>query len=110
MIDVENVSDLSLDAMLSADEVVFAMAESFKALADPTRLKILALLFNGEHCVGDLADHLDVSQSAVSHQLRLLRSLNIVRYHKEGREVFYDLADDHVRDILVRSFEHILHD
>ena len=95
---------------LPTEEVIHAMAESFKALADPTRLKILTLLFNGEWGVGDIADHLAVSQSAVSHQLRLLRSLDIVRYRKDGREVYYDLADDHVRDILMRTFEHTLHD
>lgn len=93
-----------------SDEVITAMAQSFSALGDPTRLRILALLFSGERGVSDLADHLSVSQSAVSHQLRLLRSLNIVRYRKDGREVFYDLADDHVRDILARSLEHILYD
>jgi DNA-binding transcriptional ArsR family regulator len=93
-----------------SDEVIQTMAESFKALADPTRLRILARLSEGEQCVGDLADNLDVSQSAVSHQLRLLRSLDIVRYRKDGREVFYDLADDHVRDILSRTLEHILFD
>jgi DNA-binding transcriptional ArsR family regulator len=96
------------DDMIS-EEMINAMAESFKALADPTRLKILAMLFTGELCVGDIADHLEVSQSAVSHQLRLLRSLDIVRYRKEGREVYYTLADDHVRDILMRTFEHTLH-
>jgi len=99
----------SIDDMLT-EQVVQAMAERFKALADPTRLMILTLLFNGERGVGDIADHLAVSQSAVSHQLRLLRSLDIVRYRKEGREVYYDLADDHVRDILMRTIEHILHD
>jgi DNA-binding transcriptional ArsR family regulator len=93
-----------------SEEVLLKMAESFKALSDPTRLQILALLFPGERTVGDLADHLDVSQSAVSHQLRLLRALDIVRYHKEGREVYYSLADDHVRDILTRTLEHILDD
>ena len=96
------------DDMIS-EEMINAMAESFKALADPTRLKILAMLFTGELCVGDIADHFEVSQSAVSHQLRLLRSLDIVRYRKEGREVYYTLADDHVRDILMRTFEHTLH-
>jgi len=93
-----------------SEDVLIQMAESFKALSDPTRLQILALLFTGEHAVGDLADHLDVSQSAVSHQLRILRALDIVRYHKEGREVYYSLADDHVRDILLRTLEHILDD
>lgn len=101
--------NFNIDETLS-DEVILAMAESFKALADPTRLRILALLSIGERCVGDLADNLDVSQSAVSHQLRILRSLDIVRYRKEGREVFYTLADDHVREILSRTLEHILYD
>lgn len=99
-----------LNGELLDDEVIQAMADSFKALADPTRLRILALLSEGECGVGDIADHLDVSQSAVSHQLRLLRGLDIVRFRKEGREVYYDLADDHVRDILSRTLEHILYD
>lgn len=93
-----------------SEDVVNTMADSFKALGDPTRLRILALLFDGERSVGDLADHLAVSQSAVSHQLRLLRNLDIVRFRKDGREVFYDIADDHVRDILSRTLEHILYD
>lgn len=97
------------EEMLSED-VIFTMADSFKALGDPTRLRILGLLFNGERSVGDLADHLDVSQSAVSHQLRLLRNLDIVRFRKDGREVYYDIADDHVREILSRTLEHILYD
>lgn len=93
-----------------SDEDIYAMAESFKALADPTRLRLLALLFSGERSVGDLAEHLDVSQSAISHQLRILRSLDIVRYRKDGREVYYTLADEHVRDIFTRTLEHIIHD
>ena len=99
-----------LNHELPSEDAIHAMAESFKALADPTRLMILALLFAGERCVGDISDRLAVTQSAISHQLRLLRSLDIVRYRKVGREVYYDLADDHVRDILQRTFEHILHD
>ena len=93
-----------------SEDVVNTMAESFKALADPTRLRILALLFEGERGVSDIAEHLEVSQSAVSHQLRILRTLDIVRYRKDGREVFYQLADDHVRDILTRTLEHVLID
>ncbi len=93
-----------------SEDVILQMAESFKALSDPTRLQILALLFDGERTVGDLADHLAVSQSAVSHQLRILRNMDIVRYHKEGREVYYSLADEHVRDVLLRTLEHILDD
>ncbi len=99
-----------VDPETLSDEVMETMAESFKALGDPTRLRIMALLFNGERTVGDLADHLSVSQSAVSHQLRLLRNLDIVRHRKEGREVYYALADDHIRDIYTRTLEHILID
>jgi DNA-binding transcriptional ArsR family regulator len=101
---------IDLEDEMPSEAAIHAMAESFKALADPTRLKILALLFDGERGVGEIADHLAVSQSAVSHQLRLLRGLDIVRYRKVGREVYYDLADEHIRDILVRTFEHILHE
>ena len=100
----------AMEEDLLDEDVILKMAESFKALADPTRLQILAFLSGGERCLSDLADQLEVSQSAVSHQLRILRSLDIVRYHKSGREVFYSLADDHVRDILSRTIEHILHD
>ncbi|MBG0784531.1 MAG: winged helix-turn-helix transcriptional regulator [Anaerolineaceae bacterium] len=101
---------MRIDPEMLSDEVMAAMADSFKALGDPTRLRIMALLFNGERTVGDLADHLAVSQSAVSHQLRLLRNLDIVRHRKEGREVYYALADDHIRDIYTRTLEHILID
>jgi DNA-binding transcriptional ArsR family regulator len=108
--DSRNVLDPGINLATFSDEVVATMAESFKALGDPTRLRILALLFDGERGVGDIAEHLAVTQSAVSHQLRILRSLDIVRYRKDGREVFYALADDHVRDILSRTLEHILYD
>ena len=107
---VKDQAQLRLSGEPLTDETIQTMAESFKALADPTRLRILALISERECSVGDIADHLEVSQSAVSHQLRLLRSLDIVRYRKDGREVYYDLADDHVRDILNRTLEHILYD
>lgn len=102
------IQDINIETI--SDQIIAQMAESFKAFADPTRLRILALLFTGERNVGDLAEHLDVSQSAVSHQLRLLRSLDIVRYRKDGREIFYRLADEHVRDVFYRALEHILID
>ena len=107
---VKEQMELRLSGEPLTGETIQTMAESFKALADPTRLRILALISEQECSVGDIADHLEVSQSAVSHQLRLLRSLDIVRYRKDGREVYYDLADDHVRDILNRTLEHILYD
>jgi DNA-binding transcriptional ArsR family regulator len=105
-----NLQTQELVREMLSEDVTHAMAESFKALADPTRLQILALLFEGERGVTDIAEHLEVSQSAVSHQLRILRALDIVRYRKDGRAVFYQLADDHVRDILTRTLEHILID
>ena len=101
---------VDLSRAMQSEATIAAMAERFKTLGDPTRLMILALLFEGERGVGDLAAHLDVSQSAVSHQLRILRAFDIVRFRKEGREVFYALADDHVRDILLQTLEHILFD
>lgn len=107
---IANQEWLTMNPDTLSDEVLDAMAESFKALGDPTRLRILALLFNDERTVSDLADHLAVSQSAVSHQLRLLRNLDIVRHRKDGREVYYTLADDHIRDIYTRTLEHIITD
>lgn len=106
---VNMMLDQQKESMVS-DETIHAMAEMFKVMGDPTRLRILSLLAEEELCVGELADHLAVSQSAVSHQLRILRALNIVRFQKMGREVLYSLADDHVRDILSRTIEHILCD
>lgn len=106
---INMILDQQKENMVS-DETIHAMAEMFKVMGDPTRLRILYLLAEKELCVGELADHLAVSQSAVSHQLRILRALNIVRFQKMGREVFYSLADDHVRDILSRTIEHILCD
>jgi len=100
----------NISESMFSEETIAAMAERFKSLGDPTRLRILALLFDGERGVSDLAEHLNVSQSAVSHQLRILRAFDIVRHRKEGREVFYSLADEHVRDILMRTLEHILLD
>lgn len=75
------------------------MAEFFKTLADANRLRLLSVLTTGEMCVGDLAARLDMSESAVSHQLRLLRVMRLVRYRKVGRKVFYTLDDNHILDL-----------
>ncbi|KPL83725.1 ArsR family transcriptional regulator [Thermanaerothrix daxensis] len=85
------------------------LAEVFAALSDPSRVRLLAALAEAELCVHDLAAVLGMSQSAVSHQLRLLRALHLVRYRKEGRTVFYALDDEHIRDLLERGLEHIRH-
>ncbi len=85
------------------------VAELFKALSDPTRVRIIGVLAHSELCVGDLCLVLGMTQPAVSHQLRLLRNLHIVRTRKEGRHVFYTLDDNHIRDLFEQGLAHIQH-
>jgi len=85
------------------------LAEAFDALSDPTRVRIISALLEGELCVYDLAAVLGLSQSATSHQLRILRHLNLVRTRKEGRLVYYALDDEHIRDLFQRGLEHVRH-
>ena len=90
------------------DEVLYDLAELFKIFGDSTRVKILyALLEAEELCVCDIASLMDVTQSAVSHQLRVLKSSKLVKFRKEGKTVYYSLADDHVCRILSQGMEHI---
>lgn len=93
---------------LPQDEVLYDLAELFKIFGDSTRVKILyALLEAKELCVCDIASLMDVTQSAVSHQLRVLKSSKLVKFRKEGKTVYYSLADDHVCRILSQGMEHI---
>ena len=85
------------------------LAETFRALSDPTRIRIVSLLAGDELCVCDLAAALSMSQSAVSHQLRSLRDLHLVRWRREGRQVFYALDDEHVADLFRRGLDHVTH-
>ncbi len=85
------------------------LAEMFKMLADPTRLRIITALAEGEVCVHELADALKLSQSAVSHQLRLLRQQGLVRTRRVGRHVYYHLDDEHVYHLLRQALEHVEH-
>ena len=96
-----------LFAEMPDEELLFDVADLFKAFSDTTRIKILYALFESELCVGDLAQLLDVSQSAVSHQLRVLKDSKLVRFRREGKTVFYALDDDHVRSILSMGMDHI---
>ncbi len=91
------------------DDTAAGLAETFQALSDPTRLKLISALMDTELCVCDLAAVSSMSQSAVSHQLRLLRNLRLVKYRKEGRIVYYSLDDDHIRDLFKRGLEHFMH-
>lgn len=94
---------------LLEDATAVRLAETFKALSDPTRVRIVSLLSEAELCVCDLAAALDMSQSAVSHQLRTLRDLQLVRWRREGRQVFYALDDEHVGDLFQRGLDHVIH-
>lgn len=90
-------------------EDFIAMATTFKGLGDGTRLRILAALFEGEACVSDLETVTGISQSAVSHQLRLLRNLKFVSAKRVGQQVFYRIDDDHIGDLFERALEHARH-
>jgi DNA-binding transcriptional ArsR family regulator len=92
------------------DSLSTRMAATFKALADPTRVRIISALLHTELCVGDLASCLGMSISAISHQLRLLREMRLVRHRREGKHVFYTLDDDHIYDLFQRGLEHASHD
>ncbi len=92
---------------LPEDEVLYDLAELFKMFADSTRVKILYALFESELCVCDIAKVLNLTQSAVSHQLRILKGGKLVKYRREGKVVFYSLADEHVRSIIELGMDHI---
>ena len=89
------------------DEILYDLAELFKIFGDSTRIKILYVLFESEMCVCDLAQLLGMTQSAISHQLPALEQSKLVKYRREGKTVFYSLADGHVRTILDQGMEHI---
>jgi ArsR family transcriptional regulator len=91
------------------DRAAAGLAETFQALADPTRVRIISALLDDELRVYDLAGLVGMTQSAVSHQLRLLRGLGLVKFRKEGRNVIYSLDDDHIRDLFQRGLEHYNH-
>lgn len=99
---VERVREL-----LPRDETLYDLAELFKIFGDSTRVKILYALLESELCVCDIAKLMDVSQSAVSHQLRVLKASKLVKFRREGKTIFYSLADDHVVSILNQGMEHI---
>ncbi len=83
------------------------LAALFSALADPTRVRLLSLILDREMCVHELAAALQMTQSAVSHQLRIMRNLRLVRHRKQGRHAFYQLDDEHVRELFERASEHV---
>ena len=92
-------------AALPDDETLYDLSELFRVFGDSTRIKILYVLFESELCVCDIARLLNLTQSAVSHQLK---ASNLVRFRREGKTVFYSLDDDHVRSVLALGMEHVL--
>lgn len=89
------------------EDVLFDLAEIFKVFGDSTRIKILYLLFESEMCVCDIAQLLGMNQSAISHQLRILKQAHLVKSRREGKSVIYALSDGHVRTIIDQGMEHV---
>ena len=92
------------------EEALYDLAELFKIFGDSTRIRILFVLFEAEVCVCDLASALNMTQSAISHQLRILKQNKLVKNRREGKSIFYSLADDHVRTIIAQGLDHIRED
>ncbi|MBD5506148.1 MAG: winged helix-turn-helix transcriptional regulator [Lachnospiraceae bacterium] len=86
---------------------LYILTEFFKVLGNPTRIRLLLLLMEQDSCVGDLAEQLGMTQSAVSHQLNLLKSNKLVRRRRDGKKIFYTLVDEHVRMVVKKGAEHI---
>lgn len=92
---------------MPAEEELYNLAELFKVFGDSTRIRILYVLFEAEVCVCDLARALNMTQSAVSHQLKILKQSRLVKSRREGKSIFYSLADEHVRTIIAQGWNHI---
>ncbi len=90
------------------ENILFDVAELFKCFADSTRIRILYSLIGGERSVNEIADLLNMNQSAISHQLRILKDANLVANRREGKTIYYFLSDDHVRTIIAQGFEHLI--
>ena len=97
---------VELDLIKSEDEIT-DMSDFFKILGDPTRIKICLLIHKDKLCVNDIAEKLGMTKSAISHQLALLRQARLVSYEKSGKEVYYKLADDHIKTVVEMAYEHV---
>lgn len=96
-----------VQAKMPDEDMLYDMAELFKVFGDSTRIRILYVLFEAEVCVCDLAQALNMTQSAISHQLKILKQSKLVKSRREGKSVFYSLADSHVRTIIAQGREHV---
>ncbi|GLO68344.1 MULTISPECIES: ArsR/SmtB family transcription factor [Oceanobacillus] len=105
----ENKENAELDNKNLDEETLFVVSQTFKALGDPTRIRILHLLFQKEHSVNGIAENLHLRQSTVSHQLRFLKNLRLVKYRREGTTLYYSHDDEHVMNMLKQTIEHACH-
>lgn len=94
---------------LVSGRIAVRLAQTFQALSDPTRVRIISALSHTELCVADIAALLDMTQSAVSHQLRTLREWKLIKHRKVGRIVYYTLDDEHIHDLFHRGLDHVMH-
>ena len=92
---------------LLCEDLIREIGDFFKILGEPTRIKIIQILFKREMCVCDLAAVMSMNQPAVSHQLKILKSANLVKYRKDGKNVYYSLSDDHVKQVFDQGMEHV---
>ena len=92
---------------IHSKEFLYGLSEFFKIFADPTRLRILEVLINKPLCVNDISEKLNITQSAISHQLKYLRTSNLVKTEKVGKNVFYNISDNHIKIILEYGIEHL---
>ena len=106
-INEELVKEVS--ASLPDEEILYDVAELFKVFGDSTRIKIICALFESEMCVYDLSSTLNMTQSAISHQLRILKANKLVKNRRDGKNIYYSLDDDHVKQIFDAGYKHIMH-
>ena len=97
----------AVNEKMPEEDTLYDLAELFKVFGDSTRIRILYVLFEAELCVCDIAQTLNMTQSAISHQLKILKQSRLVKNRREGKQVFYSLADDHVRTIIDQGREHV---
>ena len=107
----DNIIDIAkvkkIKKLMPSDDLLFDIAEVFKVFGDTTRMKIISALLETELCVGDIAEITNSTQSAISHQLRVLKQAKLVKYRKEGKTVYYSLDDEHIKDLYEIAKKHI---
>ena len=104
---IEKEYDIADNSDVSDSEMPYYLADLFRVFADSTRLRILYVIMENEVCVGEIAARLNMTLSAISHQLRILKTAQLVKYRKQGKISYYSLADEHVKTIMAMGIEHI---